>query len=148
MTPRVAQLWLPGLLTFLVSMVFLELVQRVGPKPIILDLNKGIPTLMFYTGWLLLLPIAGAMGAYLSHRARGSSRMVLASSLFPILPLAAVFLIAIPIGLAMAHGLVPKTFLNIGVDWVLLPAVALLAGGLPTQFIFRRRAQLGHIART
>src|SRR5580765_2694661 len=72
MTARVTQFWFPGLLTFLVSMVLLELVQKVGPKPIILGLDKGIPILMFYTGWLALLPLAGALGAYLSHRARGS----------------------------------------------------------------------------
>ncbi len=139
MAPRVTQLWLPGMLTFLVSMVLLEIVQRIGPKPIILSLDKGIPILMFYTSWLVMLPLAGAMGAYLSHRARGSSRMVLASSLFPILPLVTVFLIAFPIGLAMGHGLAPKTFLAVGAEWVLLPAVALLAGGLPTHLFLSRR---------
>jgi hypothetical protein len=146
MTPRVAQLWLPGLLTFLVSMVLLELVQKVGPKPIILGLDKGIPILMFYTGWLVMLPLAGALGAYLSHRARGSSHMVLAASLFPVLPLVAVFLIAIPVGLAMGDGLVPKVFLNISLEWVLLPAVALLAGGLPTHLLLSRRTTSGHAA--
>ncbi|MGC1483735.1 MAG: permease prefix domain 1-containing protein [Candidatus Acidiferrum sp.] len=139
MTPRVVQFWLPGLLTFLVSMVLLELVQKVGPKPIILGLDKGIPILMFYTGWLVMLPLAGALGAYLSHRARGSFRIALASSLFPVLPLVVVFLTAIPIGLAMGHGLMPKVFLNISVEWVLLPAVALLMGGLPTQLFVSRR---------
>lgn len=146
MTPRVTQLWLPGLLTFLVSMVLLEIVQKIGPKPIILSLDKGIPILMFYTSWLVMLPLAGAMGAYLSHRARGSSRMVLASSLFPILPLATVFLIAFPVGLAMGHALVPKTFLAVGVEWVLLPAVALIAGGIPTQLLLSRRTTSGRVA--
>jgi hypothetical protein len=145
MAPRAIQLWLPGMLTFLVSMVLLEIVQKIGPKPIILSLDKGIPILMFYTSWLLMLPLAGAMGAYLSHRARGSSRLVLASSLFPILPLVTVFLIAFPIGLAMGHGLAPKTFLVVGVEWVLLPAVALLAGGMPTQYLLSRRATSGHV---
>jgi len=147
MTARVTQFWFPGLLTFLVSMVLLELVQKVGPKPIILGLDKGIPILMFYTGWLMMLPVAGALGAYLSHRARGSFRTALASSLFPVLPLVAVFLIAIPIGLAMGHGLAPKVFLNISVEWVLLPAVALLAGGIPVQILGSRRRASGEIAR-
>jgi hypothetical protein len=146
MTARVTQFWFPGLLTFLVSMVLLELVQKVGPKPIILGLDKGIPILMFYTGWLALLPLAGALGAYLSHRARGSFRIALASSLFPVLPLVVVFLIAIPIGLAMGHGLAPKVFLNIGVEWVLLPGMALFAGGLPTQLLLSRRTTSGHVA--
>jgi len=146
MTARVTQFWFPGLLTFLVSMVLLELVQKVGPKPIILGLDKGIPILMFYTGWLALLPLAGALGAYLSHRARGSFRIALASSLFPVLPLVVVFLIAIPIGLAMGHGLAPKVILNIGVEWVLLPGMALFAGGLPTQLLLSRRTTSGHVA--
>jgi len=146
MTARVTQFWFPGLLTFLVSMVLLELVQKVGPKPIILGLDKGIPILMFYTGWLALLPLAGALGAYLSHRARGSFRTALVSSLFPVLPLVVVFLIAIPIGLAMGHGLAPKVILNIGVEWVLLPGMALFAGGLPTQLLLSRRTTSGHVA--
>jgi hypothetical protein len=146
MTARVTQFWFPGLLTFLVSMVLLELVQKVGPKPIILGLDKGIPILMFYTGWLMMLPVAGALGAYLSHRARGSFRTALASSLFPVLPLVAVFLIAIPIGLAMGHGLAPRVFLNICVEWVLLPGVALVAGGLPTKLLLSRRTTSGHVA--
>ncbi|MGB8473175.1 MAG: permease prefix domain 1-containing protein [Candidatus Acidiferrum sp.] len=139
MTARVTQFWLPGMLTFVVSMVLLELVQKIGPKPIILSLDKGTPILMFYVGWLVMLPLAGAMGAYLSLRARGSFLVVLASSLFPMLPLVAVFLVAIPAGLAMGHGLMPKAFLTIGIEWVLLPAVALLAGGLPTQWLVSRR---------
>src|SRR5882762_6618969 len=82
MTNRVTQLWLPGLLTFALSMGLLELVQKFGPRPIILNLDQGTPVLMFYTSWLLILPLAGALGAYLSKRAGGSVRMVLASSIF------------------------------------------------------------------
>lgn len=81
MTNRVTQLWLPGLLTFALSMGLEALVQKFGPRPIVLDLDKGTPALMFYTAWLLMLPLAGALGAYLSKRAGGSVRMVLASSL-------------------------------------------------------------------
>src|SRR6267378_7586858 len=103
MNDRVRQLWLPGLLTFALSMGLLELVQKFGPRPIILNLDKGTPVLMFYTSWLLILPLAGALGAYLSKRAGGSVRMVLASSIFPVLPFAVVFLIAIPVGLVIGH---------------------------------------------
>src|SRR5712664_3650390 len=69
MNDRVRQLWLPGMLTFTLSMGLLELVQKFGPRPIVLDLDKGTPVLMFYTSWLLTLPFAGAMGALLSKRA-------------------------------------------------------------------------------
>src|SRR5205809_5605798 len=80
MNDRVRQLWLPGLLTFALSMGLLELVQKFGARPIVLDLDKGTPVLMFYTPWLLALPLAGALVAYLSKRAGGSARIGLASS--------------------------------------------------------------------
>lgn len=144
MTNRVTQLWLPGLLTFGLSMVLLELAQKFGPRPIILDLDKGTPILMFYISWLLILPLAGALGAYLSKRAGGSTRMVLVSSIFPVLPFAVVFMIAIPVGLvinhALAHHIVTAAYFSLSVGWVVAPGVALLAGGLLVQFLSSRRS--------
>jgi hypothetical protein len=144
MTNRVTQLWLPGLLTFALSMGLLELVQKFGPRPIILNLDKGTPVLMFYTSWLLILPLAGALGAYLSKRAGGSVRMVLASSIFPVLPFAVVFLIAVPVGLVighnLAHHIVTAAFFTMGLGWVLAPGATLFAGGLLVQFLFSRRS--------
>lgn len=139
MTNRVKQLWLPGLLTFGLSMVLLELAQEFGPRPFVLDLDRGTPVLMFYTSWLLLLPLAGALGAYLSKRAGGSTRTVLVSSIFPVLPFAVVFMIAIPVGLvisrALAHHIVTAAFFTMTIGWVLVPGIALLAGGLLVQFL-------------
>src|SRR5437660_11624650 len=119
---RVRQLWLPGLLTFALSMGLLELVQKFGPRPFILDLDKGTPVLMFYTSWLLTLPLAGAIGALLSKRAGGSPRMSAISSVFPVLPFGVVFLIAIPAGLLMgrnlSHHIVGSAFLTMMFGWV------------------------------
>ena len=144
MTNRVTQLWLPGLLTFALSMGLEAVVQKFGPRPFVLDLDKGTPVLMFYTAWLLMLPLAGALGAYLSKRAGGSVRMVLAASIFPVLPFAVVFLIAIPVGLVVNHNLehhiVTAAYLSMSVGWVLAPGVALLAGGLPVHLLLRRRS--------
>lgn len=140
MTNRVTQLWLPGLLTFALSMVSMELAQKFGPAPHILSLGKGTPFLMFYTAWLFVLPLAGAIGAYLAKRAGGSPRMVLLSSIFPVLPFAVVFMVAGPVGLAMGHGLALATYLTMTIGWVLAPGVALLAGGLPARFYFSRRS--------
>src|SRR6266404_1026755 len=103
MNDRVRQLWLPGLLTFVLSMGLLELVQKFGPRPFVLDLDKGTPVLMFYTSWLLTLPLAGAMGALLSKRAGGCPRTLAISSVFPVLPFGVVFLIAIPAGLLIGN---------------------------------------------
>jgi len=144
MTNRVTQLWLPGLLTFALSMGLLELVQKFGPRPIVLDLDKGTPVLMFYTPWLLVLPLAGALGAYLSKRAGGSARIVLASSIFPVLPFGVVFMIAGPVGLvishSLAHHIVTAAFFSMSVGWVLAPGIALLVGGLLMQLLISRRS--------
>ena len=143
MNDRVRQLWLPGLLTFALSMGLLELVQKFGARPIVLDLDKGTPVLMFYTPWLLALPLAGALGAYLSKRAGGSARIVLASSIFPVLPFGVVFMIAGPVGLvishSLAHHIVTAAFFSMSVGWVLAPGIALLVGGFLMQLLISRR---------
>ena len=147
MNDRVRQLWLPGLLTFVLSMGLLELVQKFGPRPFVLDLDKGTPVLMFYTSWLLTLPLAGAIGALLSKRAGGSPRILAISSVFPVLPFGVVFLIAIPAGLlighSLAHHIVAAAFLTMMFGWVLVPGVALLSGGLLVQLLSRRSSSPG-----
>src|SRR5207249_4723578 len=144
MNDRVRQLWLSGLLTFALSMGLLELVQKFGARPIVLDLDKGTPVLMFYTPWLLALPLAGALGAYLSKRAGGSARIVLASSIFPVLPFGVVFMIAGPVGLvishSLAHHIVTAAFFSMSVGWVLAPGIALLVGGFLMQLLISRRS--------
>jgi hypothetical protein len=146
MNDRVRQLWLPGLLTFALSMGLLELVQKFGPRPMALDLAKGTPIVMFYTSWLLTLPLAGAIGALLSKRAGGSPRILAISSVFPVLPFGVVFLIAIPAGLLMshtlAHHIVATAFLTMMFGWVLVPGVALFSGGLLVRLLSRRSNSL------
>ncbi len=143
MTNRVKQFWLPGLLTFTLSMVLLELVQKFFPQPFTLRLDHP-PVLLFYVPWLLTLPLAGALGAYLSKRAGGSRRMTLLSSAFPVLPLAAIFLMAIPVGLVLSHtlshGIVAAAFLTLGIAWVAVPGLILLVGGFLGQFLSSRRS--------
>lgn len=143
MNDRVRQLWLPGLFTFALSIGLQELVQKFGPKPHIVSLDKGTPMLVFCTAWLLILPLAGALGTYLSKRAGGSVRMALASSIFPVLPFAVVFLIATPIGLvighSLAHRIVTAAFFTMALGWVVAPAAALLTGGLLAEFFLSRR---------
>src|SRR5713101_1560621 len=143
MTNRVKQFWLPGLLTFTLSMGLLELVQKFFPQPFILHLDHP-PVLLFYVPWLLTLPLAGAIGAYLSKRAGASLPMTLVSSLFPVLPLAAIFLIAIPVGLVishtLSHGIVAAAFLTLGIEWVAVPGAILLAGGSLVRLLFSRRS--------
>jgi hypothetical protein len=141
MSDRVRQLWLPGFLTFLLSFGILALVQIYGPKPVAWW-NVSVPTL--YIPWLLSLPVVGAIGAFLSHRAGGSRRAVLTSAVFPVLPFLASIVVVLPVSLMfdqfIAHNPAPMSLFMAMFGWVLAPGVALLVGGLPTQFYFYRRS--------
>jgi hypothetical protein len=97
-----------------------------------------------YVPWLILLPLVGAMGAYLSWRAGGSQRAILSAILFPVLPFLASILVVLPVSLMfdhfIAHNIAPMALFLSLPGWVLAPAVALLAGGLPARLYFSRLA--------
>jgi hypothetical protein len=148
MTSRVKQLWLPSLLTYVLSMGFLALIQIFGPKPSVSfytgDDMRTTPSLIVYISWLAALPLIGTMGAYLSNRAGASVRTALVSSIFPILPSIAVFSVVLPVGLIIDRQVgvtvVAASLLRGVIGWVLIPGMALLAGGLLAEFILSRRS--------
>ncbi len=143
MTNRIKQFWIPGLLTFVLAMSFLALLQKFGPKPWVVALRGVLPVATLYIPWLLSLPLIGATGAYLSHRTGGSQRAVFSSIVFPVLPYLLLFLVGFPVALIVdehvAHNIMFSAFIVGLFAWVLLPAVALLAGGLPVQLFVSRR---------
>ncbi len=149
MTNRVTQLWLPGLVTFALSMVVLALTEIFGPKPWT-TWGHNPPIALFYIPWLLSLPFVGAFGAYLSQRAGGSRRAIFYSTIFSILPFLATALAVIPISLAfdhvIAHNIQPMAFLMFLFGWVFIPGVALLVGGLPAQLLLSRRLSSRKVA--
>jgi hypothetical protein len=149
MTSRVTQLWLPGLVTFTLSMVLLALTEISGPKPWN-TWGHNPPIALFYIPWLLSLPFVGALGAYLSQRAGGSRRAILFSIIFSILPFLATALVVIPVSMAfdhvIPHNVQPIAFLMFLFGWVFIPGVALLAGGLPAQLFLSRRLGSRRIA--
>jgi hypothetical protein len=154
MNSRVKQLWLPSLLTYVLSMGFLALIQIFGPKPWVSfytgDDMRTTPSLIVYIPWLAALPLIGAVGAYLSNRAGASVRTVLVSSIFPILPSIVVFAVVLPVGLIIDRQVGVK-FVAAGllqgvIGWVLIPGTALLAGGLPAHLFLLRRLASRHIA--
>jgi len=149
MTNRVKQFWLPGFLTLVLSMGALALMEKFGPKPWVLAWSAGLPVAMLYIPWLLSLPLVGGIGAYLSHRAGGSQRAVFYCIVFPILPFLAATLVVLPFSLIfdqfIAHNVAPAALLMALLGWVLLPGVALLAGGLPVQIFVSRRLSSGRI---
>jgi hypothetical protein len=146
MTDRVKQLWLPGFLTLLLSMVFLMVIQFIGPRPLVVDPHGWrmmAPMAVIYVPWLLSLLLIGAIGAYLASRAGASQRTTLLSIVFPVLPYLALFIIAFPVSLILddhvAHNIMYQALLMGLLAWVVLPGVALLAGGLPVQIFASRR---------
>jgi hypothetical protein len=151
MTDRVKQVWLPGFLTLFLSVMVLMVNEFIGIKlgiaPLIVSAHgSGLkaPVAVIYVPWLVSLLLIGAIGAYLAGRAGASARATFLSILFPILPQSIFFVIWIPVSLILGnhidHNAMPSALLMGLVAWVVLPGVALLAGGLPVQILKSRRA--------
>lgn len=142
MADRIKQFWVPGLLTFVLSGGALALLEKFGPRPWVIVLRGVLPMGLLYIPWLLLLPVVGALGAYLSHRAGGSRRAVFASIVFPVLPFLAAILLASPVSLffdrLIAHNIAPMSLVMALLGWVIVPGLALLCGGLPAHFFVSR----------
>lgn len=149
LTNRVTQLWLPGLAAFVLSGGILALMQILRLKAWVLTKNGDL-TAVLYVWWLILLPLIGAVGAYLSWRAGGSERAILLSMVFPVLPFLASILVVLPVSLIfdrfIAHNIGPMSLIFALFGWVLVPAAALLAGGLTTQHFLSRRSSVDRVA--
>jgi len=108
------------------------------------------PVATVYIPWLLSLPLVGALGAFLSHRAGGARRAVFSSIVFPVVPYLVFFLMLFPFALTFekhaGRDIIFSGFLVGLAGWVLLPGVALLAGGLPAQFFLSRRPNSSRVA--
>jgi hypothetical protein len=146
MKKRVHQLWIPGFLTLTLSTIFLITLQNLGFQPRIV--GSGPNTILFYAPWLGSLPLFGALGAYLSARRGGLLGTVLVASVFPVLALTAAFLLMFPIGFVVEQiigspvnfSIVATAILRDGIGWILVPGVALLAGGFLVHLLFNRRS--------
>jgi hypothetical protein len=146
MQKRVHQLWIPGFLTLTLSMIFLITLQKLGFQPRIV--GSGPNMVLFYAPWLASLPFFGALGAYLSARRGGLLGTVLLASVFPVLALTAAFLLMFPIGFVIERvigrpvdfSIVATAILRDGIGWVLVPGIALLAGGFLVHLLFNRRS--------
>ncbi|HXY25755.1 MAG TPA: hypothetical protein VEI73_13960 [Candidatus Acidoferrum sp.] len=150
MSNRVKQFWIPSIATFVFSESLLALSQKFGPRPTIFAFSGNPAVLVFYIPWLLALPFIGAMGAYLAHRAGGPPRAVFSAVLFPALAILGVFLSVLPVALIVDrhvdHNIMAAGFLVGLLGWVLLPAAALLAGGLPAYLFLSRHLTSGRVA--
>lgn len=136
MEKRIRQLWIPGFLTLILSMLILMVLQKLGFKPRIV--GSGSNAILLYMPWLLSLLPLGALGAHLSFRAGGSRGTVLITSVFPALAFTFAFLVMSPIGWSFERitgtrvyfDVVSAALLRDGIGWLLVPGAALLVGGL------------------
>lgn len=154
MNKRVSQFWFPAFVTLSLSMVLLALIQIFGPNPWISPIMPGghlrmTPVAVVYVAWLVFLPFIGALGAYLSKRFGGGPRAVFSAVVFPVFPYAAFFVIGLPLALILddhvVHNITIPAF-SVGLSaWVIFPAIALLAGGLPIQY-FAGRSRARRVA--
>ena len=160
MNKRVTQFWFPAFLTLALSMVLLAVIQILGPSPWIDAMPNPMPggrlrmapVAIVYISWLSFLPFIGAFGAYLSRRAGGRSRTVFSSIVFPVFPYVAFFVIGLPLALILddrvAHNITIPAFCVGLCAWVILPALALLAGGWPVRYFASRRLGTTQISRS
>jgi hypothetical protein len=143
MNHRTKSFWLPALVTFLGASLSLAMSQIIGVQPRMLWLDRLV--MWFYLPWLATLPIFGGLGAYLSRRAHGSILSRLAASLSPALIVLAVMCLILPWGLYI-EGLHSLTLFGFGIgliNWVAVPALALLLGAAP----FLQNAETENCAR-
>jgi hypothetical protein len=129
MNSRVRTLWFPSFLTLAGSML-LRLFLQNGVRPTQTLLNHAVFPLMSELLWLGFLPLFGAMSAYSSRRSGGSRSIACIAAVFPTI-------IMMPLWFAMAINMKypsPAQWFGLlsGVaNWIVLPALALLAGALP-----------------
>ena len=147
MKKRLNQLWIPGFLTLILSVVFQITLLKLGFRVRIV--GSGPNAVLFYVPWLAGLPLFGALGAYLSSRAGGSRGTMVLASVFPVLALTGAFLLLFPIDVIVkwiigsrvdTFAIVATTILQDGIGWLLLPGAALLTGGLLAHLFFGQRS--------
>ena len=136
MEKRIRQLWIPGFLTLILSMVFFTALYRLGLRARLVW--SGPNAILLYTPWLAGLPFFGALGAYISSRAGGSRGTMLFVSVFPAIALTFAFLFMFPFSMTVEliarrpvdFSRVATVLLKDGIGWIVAPGVTLLVGGL------------------
>lgn len=156
MNDRTKGYWLPGLIGFTASMVWLMILQLTiahlripwypanslaAPHVGLVQRSISSTGLQIYTlaapylFWLLTQPAFGALAAYLSRRGGGESRARLVAGVFPaLILLCALGFVALTAMLAERNRFVldhPLRFAMIVFPWVVVPGAALLLGVLP-----------------
>src|SRR5579862_746070 len=126
---RTKSFWFPSLVSLTTAMAALAASTLAGSQPQFVA--RGWATFVAYVPWLLLLPLCGAAGAYLSRRAGAERSVCLAAALFPVIALTGL------VGFITFAGkfvYAKPQFLYFSMSVLLgavLPGVALLLGAIP-----------------
>jgi len=149
---RVMQLWIPGLVTFVGSAGLLAIFEYEGVRPLVFHSTGQSPmshpydssAIVLNVPWLVSLLVIGALGAFLSRRARATGLAMHISSVFPALIMAVVMVLVFAGGLFLDWSVSQQVktlgLLAAGFNMVIMPGVALLAGDLLLQWALTRRA--------
>ena len=132
MNRRTKTLWLPGMVTLLGASLSLMIFQQSGTHPSYWTW-KGAIVLMFYWPWLALLPLCGAAGAYLGKHAHAQLGTRVAVATSPALLLLIVMCGILPLEMiADGFSWFRVVYFAVAiVNWVVIPAAALLFGAAP-----------------
>jgi len=139
MNHRSKALWLPGLVSFTLSAGSLAILQTIAIHNRWFDASLSSGTGgrqgLLYVIWIVLQPICGALGAWLSKRAGGWRRETVTAGLFPSLVMLAVMLLVVVFAVFVERNpYITSHWMMFGkalAIWVMLPGVALLLGALP-----------------
>ena len=156
MNHRTRALWLPALGAVFASSSLTAILQICAPlthspwlNPLITVRPGYFPWYVLFLPWVALQPLVGAVSASWSRRAGGSLREQLIAALAPAIPVIALLLVYVAVGIPIELVLVamhPSVHVNgrgillkmaFGAIQALLPALALLIGAAP----FLRRPQ-------
>jgi hypothetical protein len=133
MNYRTKAIWLPACCTVVLSVGLLNLVQAAGVHPGFYSLEGGLRMPLFVP-WLLVLPLAGAIGAFLSKQGGGRLLHRILVALSPVMAhqgIMAIVLILVGLFGRDAPHLHLAWLAPYGATWVLLPSLALLIGTTP-----------------
>ncbi len=129
MNTRTTTFWLPALISLTSAMACLAISTLAGLQPRFVA--RGLATLVVYVPWLLMLPLCGAAGAYLSRRGGGERLACLAAGLFPVIAMTSLVGVLALTGKFVYAKPQSLYFWMAVLLGAILPGVALLLGALP-----------------
>ena len=135
MNDRTKTVWLPAIANLTGAALFLMILQKSGFQPRVLwtkDMGLGPMATVIFLPWLCVLPVFGAVGAYLAQRAHSRSMGRLVSALAPALALLGSFSIILPFSIVFDRHMVSLGYFAFTLlNWVVLPGFASLLGAVP-----------------